>query len=77
MALDGARYFLSPRVRRQLEAEIRAQFRAFAATGLILDHVNAHKHFHLHPTLLTLMLRVGREFGMRAMRYPQRRLRRL
>jgi hopanoid biosynthesis associated protein HpnK len=70
MALDGARYFLSPRARRQLEAEIRAQFRAFAATGLTLDHVNAHKHFHLHPTLLTLLLRVGREYGLRAVRYP-------
>jgi hopanoid biosynthesis associated protein HpnK len=70
MALDGARYFLSPEARRQLEAEIRAQFRAFAATGLTLDHVNAHRHFHLHPTLLGLMLRVGREFGMRAVRYP-------
>ena len=68
--VDGARYVLSPEARRQLEAEIRAQFRAFAATGLTLDHVNAHKHFHLHPTLLTLMLRVGREFGMRAVRYP-------
>jgi chitin disaccharide deacetylase len=70
MALDGARYFLSGNARRQLEAEIRAQFRGFAATGLTLDHVNAHKHFHLHPTLLTLMLRVGREYGMRAVRYP-------
>jgi chitin disaccharide deacetylase len=70
MALDGARYFLSPKARRQLEAEMRAQFRAFAATGLTLDHVNAHKHFHLHPTLLTLMLRVGREYGMKAVRYP-------
>jgi chitin disaccharide deacetylase len=67
MALDGARYFLSRSARRQLEAEIRAQFRAFAATGLTLDHVNAHKHFHLHPTL---MLRVGRGYGMRAVRYP-------
>jgi chitin disaccharide deacetylase len=70
MAVDGARYFLSRNAQRQLEAEIRAQFRAFAATGLTLDHVNAHKHFHLHPTLLTLMLRVGREYGMRAVRYP-------
>jgi chitin disaccharide deacetylase len=70
MALDGARYFLSSRARRQLEAEIRAQFHAFAATGLALDHVNAHKHFHLHPTLLTLMLRVGRDYGISAVRYP-------
>lgn len=70
MALDGARYFLSARARRELEAEIRAQFRAFAATGLALDHVNAHKHFHLHPTLLALLLRVGRDHGMKAVRWP-------
>jgi len=67
---DAARYFLSPGARRQLEAEIRAQFKAFAATGLPLDHVNAHKHFHIHPTVLTLMLRVGREFGLQAVRLP-------
>ena len=62
--------FLRPRARRQLEAEIEAQFAAFAATGLPLDHVNAHKHFHLHPTIASLILRIGRRHGMRAARAP-------
>ena len=66
----GVRYFFLPKVRKQLAAEIRAQFVAFAATGLALDHVNAHKHLHLHPTVLTLMLDVGAEFGLRAVRLP-------
>lgn len=70
LVLDGVRYFLSPHARAQLEAEIRAQFRAFAATGLALDHVNMHKHLHLHPTLLALMLRIGDDFGLRAVRLP-------
>lgn len=70
MARDGFRFFFLPQVRRQLAAEIRAQFEAFAATGLTLDHVNAHKHFHLHPTVLSLMLSIGREFGLRAVRLP-------
>ena len=70
MWLDGVRYFALPRLRRQLEAEIRAQFAAFARTGLVLDHVNAHKHFHLHPTLLRMIVRVGREFGIPAVRVP-------
>ena len=70
MWLDGVRYFALPSLRRQLEAEIRAQFTEFARTGLALDHVNAHKHFHLHPTLLGMIVRVGREFGMRAVRVP-------
>jgi hopanoid biosynthesis associated protein HpnK len=71
MVLDGVRFFALPAVRRQLEAEIRAQFEAFAASGLALDHVNAHKHFHLHPTLLAMTLRIGREFGVRAVRVPR------
>jgi hopanoid biosynthesis associated protein HpnK len=71
MVLDGVRFFALPAVRRQLEAEIRAQFQAFAATGLPLDHVNAHKHFHLHPTLLEMLLRIGGEFGVPAVRLPR------
>jgi chitin disaccharide deacetylase len=67
---SGFRFFFDPVARRQLEAEIRAQFEAFAATGLELDHVNAHNHMHLHPTVLGIILRVGREFGVRAMRIP-------
>lgn len=71
MARDGVRFFAVPRVRRQLALEIRAQFEAFAATGLALDHVNAHKHFHLHPTILTLVLEIGRGFGLSAVRLPR------
>lgn len=71
MLRDGVRFFALPAVRRQLEAEIRAQFRAFEETGLPLDHVNAHKHFHLHPTLLEMLLRIGAEFGLCAVRLPR------
>ena len=70
MLKRGLRYFALPAVRRQLEAEIRAQFSAFARTGLTLDHVNVHKHFHLHPSLLEMLLRIGREYGMSAVRVP-------
>lgn len=70
MVRNGFRFFFLPRVRRQLAAEIRAQFEAFAATGLTLDHVNAHKHFHLHPTVLSLLLSIGRNYGLRAVRLP-------
>ena len=70
MFVNGVRFFLSPEVRRQLEAEIRAQFSAFLRTGLTLDHVNVHKHFHLHPTLLDMLLRIGREYGVPAVRVP-------
>jgi hopanoid biosynthesis associated protein HpnK len=70
MARAGFRFYFRPAVRRQLAAEIRAQFEAFRATGLKLDHVNAHKHMHLHPTVATLLLAIGRDYGMRAVRVP-------
>jgi len=66
----GIRYAMHPRVRRQLVAEIRAQFSAFAATGLQLAHADAHKHMHLHPTVGRLMLEIGREFGLARVRVP-------
>jgi hopanoid biosynthesis associated protein HpnK len=70
MAKAGVRFFFSATVRRQLAMEIEAQFAAFAATGLPLDHVNAHKHFHLHPTIAGLILRIGRQYGLAAARAP-------
>ncbi len=66
----GWRFFAHRAVRAQLAAEIRAQFAAFAALGLKLDHLDAHKHFHLHPTILSLSLRIGAQFGLRAIRVP-------
>jgi len=70
MAGMGVDMFFRPRVRRQLRAEIEAQFARFSDTGLKLDHVNAHKHFHLHPTIAATMLDIGRRHGLKASRAP-------
>lgn len=67
----GFRFFLRPRARAQLAAEIRAQFEAFARTNLVLDHADAQSHMHVHPTVFRLMLEIGREFGLRAVRIPR------
>ncbi len=66
----GLAIMVRPSVRRQLRAEIRAQFEAYRSTGLALDHVNAHRHYHLHPTVLNEILDIGRDYGMRALRAP-------
>jgi chitin disaccharide deacetylase len=66
----GVRFFLAPRVRRELRKEIRAQFDAFRATGLPLDHVNAHKHMQLHPTVAALIIEIGRDYDLKAVRVP-------
>nr|MBI3612473.1 hopanoid biosynthesis-associated protein HpnK [Nitrospirota bacterium] len=66
----GFKFFFGLAVRRQLALEIRAQFEAFQKTGLSLDHVNGHNHMHLHPTVLSLILKIGRDFGLKAIRVP-------
>jgi chitin disaccharide deacetylase len=68
---SGFRFFFLPGVRRQLETEITAQFEAFAQSGLYLDHVNAHNHLHLHPTVLSLLLKTGKRYGMKSVRLPK------
>lgn len=66
----GLEFFFRPAVQRQMEREIRAQFEAFARTGLASGHVDVHNHMHLHPTVLALVLRIGRDYGLRSMRLP-------
>lgn len=70
MAAVGALLACSRQARRQLAGEITAQFEAFRATGLSLDHCNAHKHFHLHPVIGATLIEIGARFGLRAARIP-------
>jgi hopanoid biosynthesis associated protein HpnK len=68
LALDLA---LSRGLRRQARREIAAQFEAFRRSGLALDHVDGHRHFHVHPIVGHLVLALGRQNGMRALRAPR------
>jgi chitin disaccharide deacetylase len=71
MVRRGIAIFMNPLARRQIEAEIRAQLLAYRRSGLELDHVNAHKHMQFHPTVLSILLSLAGEFGIRAIRVPQ------
>jgi hopanoid biosynthesis associated protein HpnK len=64
----GFRYFFMRSLREQLLAEIREQFRKFRATGLRLDHVNAHLHMHLHPVVFRLLMQEADALGIQRLR---------
>jgi hopanoid biosynthesis associated protein HpnK len=66
----GAKIFFLKRARDQARAEMRAQLQLFRRTGLRLDHVDGHWHFHQHPTLTALLAQLAPEFGIRAARVP-------
>jgi len=56
--------------KQQLRAEVRAQFEAFRATGLALDHIDSHNHMHMHPFALDTVLEIGRDYGTPLLRVP-------
>ena len=70
LATLGTVIACSNAARRQVAAEMSAQFAAFRDSGLTLDHCNAHQHFHLHPVVAELIVTIGRSFGLRAVRLP-------
>jgi len=70
MARLGLTLATSAPARAQLRAEIAAQFAAFRATGLACDHLNAHKHFHLHPVIAAIAFRAAAAAGVPAVRIP-------
>ena len=67
-ARAGLRYYLRRRWHPLIKQEMDAQFRAFAATGIPMDHLNGHLHFHLHPTVFGLIRRHWRHWNIRAVR---------
>ncbi len=68
----GTRIALFRAVRDQARAEMRRQFELFARSGLELDHVDGHWHFHQHPALLGMIIHeMAPEFGVHAVRVPR------
>ena len=69
--LAGLRLALNPAAQTELERELRAQFERFAATGLALDHVDSHLHFHVHPSVFPRVVELARQYGACGLRLPR------
>jgi predicted glycoside hydrolase/deacetylase ChbG (UPF0249 family) len=54
----------------ELVAEITAQIRKIQSTGLVVTHLDTHKHAHIFPAVLVALLRAARICGVRAIRNP-------
>jgi hopanoid biosynthesis associated protein HpnK len=70
-AMTGAQIALVKSVREQARAEMHAQFALYRKTGLELDRVDGHWHFHMHPTVVGILIRdLAGPFGIKAVRVP-------
>ncbi len=54
----------------EIEAEATAQIRKLQAAGLVVSHLDTHKHTHIFPPVLRPLLRAARMCGVRAVRNP-------
>jgi len=54
----------------QIEKEVTAQIRKLQATGIVVSHLDSHKHTHMFPVVLRGMLRAAKNCGVRAVRNP-------
>jgi hopanoid biosynthesis associated protein HpnK len=71
-AVTGARIAMVRHVREQARAEMHAQFALYRKTGLELDHVDGHWHFHMHPTVVGILIHdLASPFGIKAVRVPR------
>ena len=76
-AASGARIFFSRRTAHQVAKECEAQIQKFLSTGLTMDHLNSHHHFHIHPTIAKIVVRLARRYAIPAVRLPLQGLRTL
>jgi chitin disaccharide deacetylase len=54
----------------QITAETTAQIRKIQAAGIVVSHIDTHKHTHLFPKVLRPVLRAAAACGVRAVRNP-------
>ena len=66
----GTALYFSSSLRRQARAEVSAQFDRFAQTGLPMDHINGHQHFHMHPVIARIIADIAPRFGSPPVRIP-------
>jgi chitin disaccharide deacetylase len=54
----------------EIQREAEAQIRRIQSQGIVITHVDSHKHTHMFPHVLRPVLRAARACGIRAVRNP-------
>lgn len=57
----------------EVRRELRAQIRRALESGINVTHVDGHKHLHIYPRLLEIVLGLMKEFGIKRIRLPLER----
>jgi chitin disaccharide deacetylase len=61
--------------KEEIERELRAQILKIQNAGVVLSHLDSHKHTHAHPKVMDVVGKMAQEFGIRKIRRPVENLR--
>ncbi|MBU2637755.1 MAG: ChbG/HpnK family deacetylase [Nanoarchaeota archaeon] len=59
---------------RQVEKEFRAQIEKVIDSKIKPTHLDGHKHIHIFPKISGIVVKLAKEYGIRAIRLPQNRI---
>ena len=54
----------------EISAEATAQIRKIQSAGIVVSHIDTHKHTHVFPQILRPLLKAAADCGVRALRNP-------
>lgn len=58
----------------EIEMELRAQIEKVSSSRLDISHLDGHKHVHILPPIFDIVVRLAREYKIKAVRCPLERL---
>lgn len=59
----------------EIEIELTAQISKIQNSGIVLSHLDSHKHTHAHPRVMQVVGKVAQHFGITKIRKPVENLR--
>jgi len=54
----------------EISAEVTAQIRKIQSAGIVVSHIDTHKHTHVFPQILRPLLKAAADCGVRSLRNP-------
>jgi predicted glycoside hydrolase/deacetylase ChbG (UPF0249 family) len=54
----------------EVERELKAQIEKVLTTGLKVTHLDSHRHFHIYPSILRIVIRLAKKYKIDRIRCP-------
>ena len=64
------KYFPGKIILKEVAHELEAQVRKVFAAGVNPSHMDSHQHLHMLPDALDITIKLGRKYGISAIRVP-------